>query len=406
VTNFLDLRTLGILLTVSALMGCAPQAVRTKPLEPIKAAAASIPAHLFLDVNVAIFEAGIEHLDPNRATTTPGIRRAEGHYAAQRLKGTLEATRQWGSVRVVPKSGREVDVVVSGTLLESDGMKLKVEVNVEDASGKQWFKRTYAEEVNRFAYDVEIRRHQEPFQNVYTRIANDMQDYLTRQDLSVLEGIRATSELRFAQRFAPQAFGDHLQRDSSGHYAVKRLPADDDPLLQRVRRIRVRDQAFVDRMQESYDTFDRNMIQAYDSWRLETLIEKTAESELKSEALARTLGGVLAVVGGILAQTSNNSAVRTAGVIGIGGGAYAVKSGFDKRAEAQIHSAAMRELSESLNADVQPQTIALTDRNVELTGTVEDQYGQWQTLLKEIYLLETEQIETPSPPIADTPTTY
>ena len=80
-----------------------------------------------------------------------------------------------------------------------------------------------------------------------------------------------------------------------------------------------------------------------------------------------------------------------AGVLGIGAGAYMFKSGLDKNAEARIHTEALKELSESLNAEIQPQTIALTDRTVELSGTVEEQYRQWQELLKQIYLIDTGQ---------------
>ena len=72
-----------------------------------------------------------------------------------------------------------------------------------------------------------------------------------------------------------------------------------------------------------------------------------------------------------------------------------VKSGLDKNAQANIHTEALKELSDSLNADLQPQTIELTDRMLELSGTVEDQYRQWQQILREIYLTEMGQVQTP-----------
>ena len=373
--------------------GCGTQSVRTVPTKAPSTALAHIPGDLLLDVNIAIFDAGIENMDPRKTTTTPGIRRAEGHYVAQRLKSTLETSRQWGTVRVVPEAGRIVDVTVSGKILESDGRTLKIEVGVSDASGQQWFRRNYAQSVNRFAYDAEIRRRNEPFQNVYTQIANDMQDYLSQQELSRLRSLRGITELRFAELFAPQVFGEYLSRDSGGKVTLRRLPADGDPHLQRIRQIRARDQMFVDNLQGNYDAFDRNMTLPYDRWREQSLAEENAEKELKSQALTRKIGGALAVIGGILAQTSGNQAVRTAGVIGIGGGALAVKSGFDKSSEARIHTEAMKELSDSLNREVQPQTITLTDQTIELSGTVEQQYAQWQALLHKIYSLETGQPE-------------
>ncbi len=394
--NFSKLGPVWVTIAALGLSACGGQIARNAPLEPTKPVIASIPENLLLDVNVAIFDPGIDTLNPNNTTTTPGIRRAEGHYVAKRISETLAGTGQWGTVRVVPESDREVDVMVSGKILESDGENLEIEARVIDARGQQWFERRYAERVNQFAYDLEARRRQEPFQNVYNRLANDMRDYLQRQDLNVLRGIRATTEMRFAARFAPEAFAEYLSVDSRGHYTLNRLPAENDPLLQRVRAIRVRDEAFVERLQDSYNQFDRNMIESYDHWRQESLVESAQESELKSQALARALGGALAVIGGVLAQSSSSSAARTAGVIGIGGGAVAMASGYEKNAEARIHTQAMKELSDSLNAEVQPQTIALTDRNIELTGTIEEQYAQWQDLLQQIYRLETGQDTAPA----------
>ncbi len=383
--------------------GCNSQTVRSTAIEPVKTLPQSIPDALIPDVNIAIFDAGIDTLDPQRTTTTPGIRRAEGHYVAQRLKDTLERSREWGLVRVVPSADHEVDVMVTGKMIKSNGETLAIEVTVTDARGQRWFSRRYEDSVSRFAYDLEIRRRQEPFQNVYNRVANDMIEHLRAQPHETLQAIRSISELRFAARFAPEAFSDYLSTDGGARYSLKRLPAENDPVLARVRNIRVRDQLFVDHLQEAYTEFDRNMAQSYDHWRQESFAEAEAAEALKSQALARKIGGALAVIGGILAMGSDSSAVRNAGVIGIGGGAYAFKSGLDKSAEARIHTEAMKELSESLNAEIQPQTIALTDRTVELNGTVEEQYAQWQTLLQQIYeletgsLVETSRSDTPSP---------
>ena len=388
-----SMRVVAVVVCALFIAGCNTQTVRSTAVEPLTATSEAIPDELLLDIGIVIFDAGIDNLDPKRTTTTPGIRRAEGHYIAQRLKNTLEDVQQWGIVRVLPQKQTEFDVSISGKILQSDGETLKIEVAVQDATGSSWFTRIYEEKISRFAYDAEIRRQQEPFQSVYNRVANDMRDYLYRQDLARLQQIRATTELRFAQRFAPQAFADHLAVDSRGRFELKRLPAKADPVLQRIRRIRVRDQMFVDRLQDFYRQFDDDMALSYDNWRQESFTETEMLRELKSQAFARTLGGALAVIGGILAQGSDSRTARSAGVLGIGAGAYMFKSGLDKRVEANIHTAALKELSLSLNAEIQPQTIALTDHTVELSGTVEEQYRQWQDLLQQIYLIETGQAQ-------------
>ena len=79
------------------------------------------------------------------------------------------------------------------------------------------------------------------------------------------------------------------------------------------------------------------------------------------------------------------------------GGGYLLKSGLEKRAEAQIHVAALEELGMSLEAEITPQVIELEDRTVMLSGNVEEQYAQWRELLADIYQAEVGLLEaTPS----------
>ena len=65
-----------------------------------------------------------------------------------------------------------------------------------------------------------------------------------------------------------------------------------------------------------------------------------------------------------------------------------IKSGFDKRAEAQMHRESLRELGESLENDVAPRVIDLQDRTITLSGTVEEQYQQWREILADLYAYE------------------
>ena len=65
-----------------------------------------------------------------------------------------------------------------------------------------------------------------------------------------------------------------------------------------------------------------------------------------------------------------------------------LKSGLEKRAEAQIHVEALEELGMSLEAEITPSVIELEDRTVMLSGNVEDQYDQWRGLLAELYPAE------------------
>ena len=116
---------------------------------------------------------------------------------------------------------------------------------------------------------------------------------------------------------------------------------------------------------------------------------RTAVSKsLRASSRRRFIAGAAAVVGGIAAASSGTYAAQTGGAVGVGAGAYLIKSGFDKRAEAQIHVAALEELGQSLETEVAPKVISLEDRTVTLTGNVEEQYSQWKEILADMYALE------------------
>ena len=65
------------------------------------------------------------------------------------------------------------------------------------------------------------------------------------------------------------------------------------------------------------------------------------------------------------------------------------KSGLDRGSEARIHEAGLKEMADSLGAEIAPHTIALEDKTITLSGTVEEQYAQWRAILNDIYLTET-----------------
>ncbi len=75
------------------------------------------------------------------------------------------------------------------------------------------------------------------------------------------------------------------------------------------------------------------------------------------------------------------------------GGGYLLKSGLEKRNEAEIHVQALDELGQSLEAEITPQVIELEDRTVMLSGNVEDQYAQWREILGDIYRAEIGELE-------------
>ena len=80
----------------------------------------------------------------------------------------------------------------------------------------------------------------------------------------------------------------------------------------------------------------------------------------------------------ILAQGVDSNTARTAGVVGIGAGIGAVMSGLNKKEEAKVHAEALEEISASMDAEMEPHNMKLENRTVTLSGSVNEQYGQWR----------------------------
>jgi hypothetical protein len=205
-----------------------------------------------------------------------------------------------------------------------------------------------------------------------------------------LETIRRVSELRFASDLAPYAFGSYMTQDKKGMKQIVRLPADDDPMMQRMDRIRERDYALLDTINEHYSLFSDNMSEPYTNWRRYSYSELEAKDEAKRASLTRKLLGAAAIVGGLVVGAEANTYAGQAAATGaIFGGAYAVKSGFDKGAEVKMHSDSLKQLGESFQSEVTPMVVEVEGRTLQLKGTAEEQYTEWRRLLKELYENET-----------------
>jgi len=376
------------------LSGCASTTVKTTQHAPLIQSSALYAEAELLDIGVDMFSPGVNVQTAEEECIFLQVRNAEARFFPVKIVETLQGTGNWGVVRVIPGKQSEMDVWVDGEILKSDGEVLELKITVSDSSGKQWYTKGYKGVASKYAYDSSIRSlNEEPFQGVYNDIVNDLIKYREKIEPEEIYTIRKITELKFARSFSPEAFNDHIETDRRGNYVIKRLPAENDPTLERINKIRQRDNMFVDTMQDYYVSFEDDMERPYREWRRMSYDETMALRQLRSEANARLLGGALAVIGGIVAQGSSSTTARTAGIVGIGAGAYAVKEGLDRREESKIHVQAIEELGTSLNAELEPRTIELDNDTVTLTGTANEQYEQWKAILRDIYMTETGQSE-------------
>ncbi len=381
-----------VLLAGHLLAGCVVNEQR--PMQRIAAerATTEVPADELLDVGVRLFDPNVPEDEKQREKERvfPEVRKAESRYIPVLIRDTLEDTGQWGQVRVLPRDGTGMEVFIDGRIVHSDGRELELDVTVIDAAGRTWFRRTYQGQADTRAYKDVVAKPRDPFENVYNTLANDL--LAARRELTQEQRIalRRVADLRFAADLAPYAFSGYLAQDKRGLYSVTRLPAEDDPVVQRMQRVRERDYALVDTLNEHYANFGGSMAVPYTEWRKYTHEELEAEAQAKREALTRQVLGAVAVVGGIMAgaetSSSAGSAAATAAVIG---GMYAFKSGLDQRAEIKVHAESLRQLGDSFQNEVQPMVVDVEGRTLQLKGSAEEQYAEWRQLLRELYENET-----------------
>lgn len=385
------------LLLSTLLTGCVTEEVRIVDMTPPDQYSGEQSEDLLLDVGIAVFDANVpEDYDERiEQLVQPEVRRAEVNYIPFFAKNLLQSTGNWGAVRVIPRPSDAVDVVVEGKILKSDGEQMSIEVAVTDATGRQWFSKEYLTLASKYAYADTIPPDIDPFQTIYKTLSNDMLAYRAALTDEELKEIRTVAEMRFARSFAPDAFGDHLSATSDDQLELVRLPAANDPMLERVRKIREREYLFIDTLDEYYDSFYRNMFTSYNNWRKATYEEAIAYRQLRAEARARTLGGALAIVGGVAAIYEGDNAFIDAGGIGtVIGGAMTIKSAIGKRAEAAIHAEVLQELGVAAEAEVVPHTLELENQTVRLQGNVDEQYAELRTLLRRLYF---EDLDLPVP---------
>lgn len=377
-----------VAIALLALSGCVSEEVRIVDLTPPDQYEGEQDEALLLDIGIAVFDANVpEDYDERiERLIQPEVRRAEVNFMPYVTKNLLQSTGNWGAVRVIPRPSDAVDVVVGGKILHSDGEALRVQVEVRDATGRQWFQRDYETLASKYAYGDTLPADVDPFQGFYRELADDMLAYRETLSDDDLREIRTVAEMRFARSFAPDAFGDHLAETDGGRLELSRLPADDDPNLARVRKIREREYLFIDTLDEYYDTFYRNMYTPYNNWRKASYDEAIAYRQLRTEARRRTIGGALAIAGGVAAiYEGDNAMVDAAGIGTVIGGAMTIKSAIGKRAEAAIHAEVLQELGVAAEAEVVPHTLELENQTVRLQGTVDEQYAELRSLLRRLY---------------------
>ena len=292
---FRIIATILVLLMVSA---CASQTeIVTANSTPAKLSYRSLPAELMLDI-------GIPPLDPNipadekeveKNYIVPDVRRAEASFISYHLKDTLERTGNWGAVRVVPDQDAAVDLLLTGKIIHSDGELLILRFKAEDSSGKIWLNKEYKDNASKFTYRKE---KEDPFQDIYNRVANDLLVARDKRNDGELAELRQLTAVRYASRLSPEAYGDYVT-DKNGRFSLNQLPSKDDPMMVRIQKIKDRDNLFVDTLDEYYGRFYQDMALPYHDWRQYTYEEAIKLRQMEKQARNRLIGGAAMIAAGL-----------------------------------------------------------------------------------------------------------
>jgi len=351
-----------------------------------------IPDERLLDIGVAVFDTGLAERDRQRLTAkglSPDLRKAEGRFLAFHLKKTLEGTGNWGAVRMLPAPAEGMDVLVTGKIVKSTGKDLELEMDAVDATGRHWLHKLYKGQADLSAYRPERVGQYEPFQDVYNRIANDL--LAKRDDLAASElvTVRRVASLRFANQLAPQAFASYLDVERSGHYSLRRFPAEGDPMIRRVSDIRDRDQMFVDTLNEYYLSFYERMGTPYASWRHDSYEEQAALDKINRESKLKQILGGVAMIAGVVMSGSDSRGTGVAGDLVTLGGYAALMAGSQQAKEKTLHVAALKELANSFDGEVAPLLVEVEGHQLRLAGSAEQQFTEWRELLGKVFSIET-----------------
>ena len=387
-----------LLAFLSGPLGCA---YRTKSIGPtaIEVSQGEAPEDALIDVGIAPFDSDkLSAKEAQEEGTSADIRKAEGLFIPYHLKNTLQKSGQWGTVRVVPEEA-VVDLQVKGHIEKSEGEWLILKVDVVDAAGRTWFKKRYKAKADETAYSNPVVGEKDAFQDLYNTIANDMAEFKQELTMEEINTIRTVAKLKFAQKMAPDVFEPYLEEDKKGRFKLNRLPADDDPMMARVLKIRQRDAMYLDTLNELYDGFYNDMWTSYQDWRYNNLTERTTLRKIKRDAWLRGILGVLLIAGAIGMEAGDVDNVSILQGIMVAAGGALIINGINVSQQKEIHAVAIKELSDSFGDTMRPVVLNLEGEEVKLSGPVKEQYAKWQAMLRNIYLQEIGNNSTVSPEI-------
>jgi hypothetical protein len=361
---------LGIVVSLLAACAGAPGPAKPAPADPADAwppavgavtlERAGTPPATPLDVIIEVFDTGLAEAAaaPGDEPVFAAVRKAEAFYMPHRLRGALVESGRWGVVRVAPRPSDTAALSVSGRIVHSDGVDLVLAVRAVDARGEVWIDREYRDSAA--ASDYPVAAGADPFGDLYRRVANDLAEARRARSVS---GLPDVALLRYAESLAPGVFADYLASGDDGRRELRRAPADGDPMLARVRRLRNQEYLFIDAADEQYAELVERFAPTYHLWRQYAHELARYETDYLARAGEREI-----------------NARR---------GSYAaMQQTYGRFRRVKMHEQDLEELAEGFDNEVTETVIDVDDRVYRLSGSLATQYDEWREILQRIFALE------------------
>lgn len=318
-----------------------------------------------LNVSISVFDPGVpaDRSLHRNLEVFPRIRAIEAHFLPFVLRETLVATGEWGAVRVVTGPDAGAEIGISASIVQSDGERLELRAQAVDASGRLWFDRSFKSRLADGRARPGDAGQRSPFQPLYDEIAAALEDVRAQFDDQALARIREISLLRYAVELAPSTFGPYLESDGAGNFSLRRLPARDDPMLDRIERIRLTEYVITDTVDAKYRELHEEIASTYALWR-----EYRRKSLRYDEQNARR------------AEQTRSDAPK---------GSYtAIRNLYDNYKWDRVTAQEQDRLAIAFNNEVGPVVDAMEARIAELEGWVDAKYAEWRRLLEEVFEAE------------------
>ena len=310
-----------------------------------------------LEVGVVVFDDGLQNPDSRDARDK--LRSVESRLAAVLLRDTLTNSGLWGPVRVLPSETQFAELTITGEIRHSDGRDLLIHIRAIDATGRSWLDQPFRAVAKSGDYDD---ANAAPFRGLFVAIANQLRRSAQQLSGEELNKLKALAGIRYAAELAPELYSTYLQ-NVDGLWALQRLPASNDPMLMRIDRIRNQEALFIDTVDEQYVDLWDALGSTYRMWQQSGFEQAQYLDEYTARAAARELE---ASQGSFAAMQQVYSTYRSV----------------------RIQEQDLFELATGFDNETAPTVMSSGDRVIRLSGTLDQQYGEWRQLLGQIFALE------------------